>query len=212
MEKLAPGKRLADIGAGPGYFCRVAAEEGWSATGIEISSEAVRYGQERLGVRYASLDQIPDASIDVISCQHVLEHVAAPSEFLRALRRKLAPSGLLVIHVPHEQPLTFLVREQLRRLLRRSRDTYCTLYGDIHISGFSSASLKKVVEREGFATHFIPTVGMWSRYYDPFFAREYLRHGKWVAFMRKGIRSGLELFGNPVGKGDWIVGYFIKSS
>lgn len=212
MEKIAPGKKLGDIGAGPGYLCKVATDEGWTAVGIEISTEAVKYGQEHFGVHYVQLEEIPDGSLDVISCQHVLEHVTAPPEFLQALRRKLAPSGLLVIHVPHEQPLTFFLRERLRRLLRRPGDTYCTLYGDIHVSGFSPESLKLVVERAGFKTHFIRTAGMWSRYYDPFFAREFVRHGRWLAMTRKGIRNALELLGNPVGKGDWIVGYFVRSS
>ena len=212
MEHLAPGKRIADVGAGPGYLCRIAALEGWSPVGIEISAEAVRHGEEQFGVRYTKLEEIPDESLDVISCQHVLEHVAKPVEFLQALRRKLASSGLLVLHVPHEQPLTFFLRERLSRLLRRHRDTYCTLYGDIHVSGFSPESLARVVEGQGFKAQFIRTAGMWSRYYDPFFAREYVRRGQWLALMRKGIRSAVELLGNPVGKGDWIVGYFVKSS
>ena len=211
IEKLAPGKRIADIGAGPGYLCRVATEQGWTAIGIEISPEAVKHGREHFGVRYARLEDIPDETLDVISCQHVLEHVTEPADFLQALRRKLAAGGVLVIHVPHEQPLTFFLRERLRRLFRKQRDTYCTLYGDIHVSGFSPGSLKRVVERAGFTTRFLRTIGMWSQYYDPFFVREYVRHRRWGPMFRKGIRGAADLLGNPVGMGDWIVGYFVKS-
>jgi SAM-dependent methyltransferase len=43
---------------------------------------------------------IQDASIDVILCDHVLEHVAAPEEFVREINRVLKPGGWFCARTP----------------------------------------------------------------------------------------------------------------
>ena len=174
MEKYSPGRHLIDVGAGPGYFCRVACEEGWVAKGVEVSETAVQHGRQHFQVEYTSLDRIAEASVDAITCHHVLEHLAHPREFLETIRRKLVPGGLVVIHVPHQQPLTFWLRDRLARYLCPDRDTRCCLYGSIHISGFTRGSLRNAVERVGLKTHFTRVTGMWSKYYDPFFTMKAL--------------------------------------
>ncbi len=58
MSRFAPGRRLLDIGAGPGYLVRVALDRGWDAVGVEIADEAVRCGRARFGVRYVRLEEI----------------------------------------------------------------------------------------------------------------------------------------------------------
>jgi len=213
MEDYAPGRNLLDMGAGPGYLCRVAEDEGWEARGIEISKNAVQFGKQELGVRYIDIEEVEDGSVDVITCHHVLEHIPQPMRFLGNLRSKLRRGGLLVLHVPHQQPLTFLLRDWVGRLLSNGKlDTFCTLYGETHIQGFTKKSLQKVLEEAGFSAHFTISKGMWTKYYDPFFAKNYLRDGKYVAMARKFVRHVIERLGEPVGKGDWVVGYFSKSN
>jgi SAM-dependent methyltransferase len=196
---------LLDIGAGPGYFVAAANECGWNAAGVEVSAPAVAHGQERFGVRYTSLDATPDHSVDCISCHHVLEHLAEPRSFLDLLHRKLVAGGLLVVHVPHQQPLSSRLREWL---FRNPGETRCSLYGDIHISGFTQASLRQAVERCGFQAHFTRTVGLWAVEYDPFFLRNYRDTGKWVEAAKKVARGIIDTIGVPFGDGDWVVGYF----
>jgi 2-polyprenyl-3-methyl-5-hydroxy-6-metoxy-1,4-benzoquinol methylase len=212
MENYAPGNTLLDVGAGPGYLCRVAEEEGWAARGVEIAQDAVCFGEEELGVRYVDIEDVEDESIDAITCHHVLEHIPQPMEFLETLRRKLKEEGLLVLHVPHQQPLTFRLRDWAGDLLGGESDTFCTLYGDIHISGFTKASLRTVLKEAGFSPHFTSTTGMWTKYYDPFFAKNYLRDDKYWAMARKFVRHVVERMGEPLGRGDWVVGYFHKAN
>ena len=50
MRRYAPGNRMLDVGAGPGYFCKVARDEGWSARGLEVAAEAVVVAQLRRDV------------------------------------------------------------------------------------------------------------------------------------------------------------------
>jgi len=213
ISRYSSGRRLLDIGAGPGYFVKVALDQGWSAEAIEISQEAVRHGRRIFGVQYVTLEGIEDSSLDVVTCHHVLEHLTEPASFLEVLWRKLKPGGLLVFHVPHQQPLTFAVRNGFRRLIAGGRaETFCSLYGDVHITGFTERSLKRFVERQGFATQFTHTVGMWSMFYDPFFLGNFIRDRAWGAMVRKAVRHLIETIGIPFGLGDWVVGYFRKST
>ena len=211
MEDYAPGRKMLDVGAGPGYLCRVAADQEWKVQGVEISKDAVTFGQEKLDVRYIDIEEVEDGSVDAITCHHVLEHIPQPMAFLQQLRGKLKDGGLLVLHVPHQQPLTFLLRDWLGQTASSgSRDTFCTLYGDIHITGFTEYSLQRVLQEAGFGMHFSLTAGMWTKYYDPFLLNNYLRDSKYVAAARKFVRHLAERIGEPMGKGAWVIGYFFK--
>ncbi|MEM1041092.1 MAG: class I SAM-dependent methyltransferase [Bacteroidota bacterium] len=214
MRRYVDGERphLLDVGAGPGYLVYVANEEGWSAVGAEVSADAVRYGAQQYGARYVELDEVERESVDALTCHHVLDHVDEPVSFLETLHAKLRPGGLLVLHVSHQQPLTFALRDTLRRLTSGgAAETVCKLYEGLHVSGFTAASLRAVAERGGFETHFTKTPGMWSRYYDPFFFRSLAREGRWGTIARKALRHAAENLGRPFGLGDWVVGYFRKA-
>src|SRR5207245_4577215 len=158
LASMIPGRRLLDIGAGPGYFCRIALDGGWDAAGVEISGRAVEIGRDRLGVSYIDLEAVPAASVDVVCCRHVIEHVADPLGLLRALRRVLKPGGVLVVHAPHQEPLSFLLRN---RLLRRP-DTLRALYLPDHVTGFTGPSLARVATRAGSDALPVGATGRWS--------------------------------------------------
>ena len=76
MAQYSPGRRLIDVGAGPGYLCRIATESGWSSIGIEISDEARRFGSQRFGVEYAELEDLPEHSFDCVTCHHTQEDLS----------------------------------------------------------------------------------------------------------------------------------------
>lgn len=211
MERFAPGRKLLDIGAGPGYLCRVAEEQGWNATGVEISKEAAAHARREFGVTYRRLDEIPEGSVDAITCHHVLEHIADPIVFLQTLRSKLRPRGLVVLHVPHQQPLSHKIRDRLRKLRGSKGDMHCTLYGNIHLSGFTARSLSELMNRAGFETRLSQTAGMWSMYYDPFLLRNYVRSRQWGVIFKKAVRGAIDRAGDFIGTGDWVIGYFSRS-
>jgi SAM-dependent methyltransferase len=209
MEAHAPGRRLLDIGAGPGYLVRVALDRGWDAKGVELAEEAKRHGRRVYGVTYVELDDIEDGSLDVVTCHHVLEHLMEPAAFLDRVHRALKPGGLAVFHVPHQRPLTFAVRDRLCQLAAGGRaDTFCCLYGDIHITGFTERSLARLVERHGYSRIFTQSADMWSKFYDPFFFGNYVRDRAWGTLVRKAVRHAIENAGVPFGLGDWVIGYF----
>lgn len=61
------------------------------------------------GVEFvAKTESLADASIDVVICHHVLEHVIAPAEMLAEIRRLLKAGGLLLLFVPYEKDRRYL--------------------------------------------------------------------------------------------------------
>lgn len=210
IGRYVEGRRLLDIGAGPGYLCHVAKAAGWEACGIELSEKAVRIGKQFLNVDYIDRDEAADESFDVITCYHVLEHMAEPDSFIRKLHSKLKPNGVLAIHVPHREPLSFSIRNHLRRLKNKDAERLSQLYVPEHISGFTPESLVAALSLFGFQTLMVKTRSMWSHYYDPFFLKNYLREKNYVGIGKQTIRSAIDNVGILVGLGDWVVAHFRK--
>lgn len=217
IRALHPQARtLFDVGAGPGYFCKVALDEGWEAQGVESSPPAVEAGQREFSIRYVALDEVGEGSMDVVTCFHVLEHMEDPAAFLRTLRSKLRRGGILVVHVPNIEPLTFAVRNFFRARHRAGAARLSHCYYPEHLTGFSPASLPRVVARHGFEAMRIRTVSMWSAFYDPFFLLNYFRDagghpiGKvdYRGLVRHTVQCLADNFGVLVGRGDWIIGHF----
>ncbi|HTL11927.1 MAG TPA: methyltransferase domain-containing protein [Bdellovibrionota bacterium] len=56
----------------------------------------------------ATVQKVPDQSLDLVLCVSVLEHVWQPEEALRAFRRGLAPGGTCLLNVPSWMGKRFL--------------------------------------------------------------------------------------------------------
>ena len=205
------GRTLLDVGAGPGYLCRIACDNGWDARGIEVSAKARRIGKQFLRVEYVDIARVEDESLDVITCHHVLEHMTRPDEFIRELRTKLKPSGVVVIHVPHREPLSFLIRNTLNGFKAAQTERLCALYIPEHVLGFTQASLTHAFSLFGFQPLFVRTSAMWSVYYDPFFLKNYLRENDYLGILQHTLRCLIDNVGVLVGRGDWVIGHFRKA-
>jgi SAM-dependent methyltransferase len=96
--------RLIDVGASNGGMVRAARESGFDACGVEPSPEICELARRAHGVTMHCGDirtlALPAASFDVVTMHDVLEHVFDPAGTLRAIRRVLAPGGLLVVEMP----------------------------------------------------------------------------------------------------------------
>ena len=212
LGNYVSGRRLLDIGAGPGYLCHLAVTEGWEAQGVELSEKALRIGRQFLNVEYVQLDDVIDESFDVITCYHVLEHIESPDGFIKKVYSKLKPNGVVAVHVPHREPLSFSIRNVITSWQNQQTEKLCQLYVPEHISGFTRESLANAFELFGFQPLLIRTSAMWGTYCDPFFLRGYLKEKKYVGIVKHTLRCLVDNVGVLVGQGDWVVGHFRKSS
>ena len=105
-----PGGALLDIGCGTGNFLAAAREAGYRVTGIELDRNAARFAKEQLGLeRVLPLTisefaaQHPKEQFDVVTFFEVLEHQAAPVEFLQRVRACVRTGGLIALSVPNRE-------------------------------------------------------------------------------------------------------------
>lgn len=97
-----PGKAL-EIGAGVGYITRRLMDAGWRAIGIEpgkgYANHWNHYGVEIIN-EFFPHPEVP-GPFDLISCYAVLEHISDPLRFLKDIRDRLTPTGMVVVSVPN---------------------------------------------------------------------------------------------------------------
>ena len=102
---LKPGVRVLDVGAGAGFFPYVLQSRGFDVHGIEPNAGFCRWGCETLGVKVQSgfLQDFDFTAepFDLITLNHVLEHLPDPGGALAILRGWLKPDGKLVVEVPN---------------------------------------------------------------------------------------------------------------
>jgi 2-polyprenyl-3-methyl-5-hydroxy-6-metoxy-1,4-benzoquinol methylase len=150
IERIAPGKKLLDIGYSCGLFIETALNHDFDAYGIDFSdieiSSAKPHIRERItdgdmNLQWAKIDE----KYDVITAFNVIENIKNPTRFLEEIWRMLTPGGVVVLTMqdtghwlryfigsrwpmlqPVRRPISFSKRE-MNDLLTKSG--FC----DIHI-------------------------------------------------------------------------------
>ena len=102
LEKIYPQKgKLFDVGAATGYFLKIAQEQGWQVSGIDISKYAsTKARQEGLRVETGQLKDValPFDYFDVVTLWDVIEHLNDPQYNLEIIYRILKKGGLVIIN------------------------------------------------------------------------------------------------------------------
>lgn len=148
IETAIPEKGTSlDIGCGFGFFVEEMKERGWTASGIDISAKAVGFASKRgLDVRLGSISMeasgAAEGSFDAITMFYVLEHLPDPLAFLKKVRSLLKPGGVLVIRIPHTTPIV-----RLLTIIGIKNNLYDPPF---HLSDFSPACTRKILEKAGF--------------------------------------------------------------
>lgn len=146
--QVTPGaKDVVDVGCSAGYVLEAAKRLGLSPVGVDLSKFAVGLCQER---GYRALEgelarlPLPDASVDVVTLKHTLEHVTSPLDGLRELFRVLRPGGAALIVVPDA------AYWKLSVMPRRGRSFRPELRGWQHHVYFFQQNLDDALARAGF--------------------------------------------------------------
>lgn len=146
IGRRAPG-RFLDIGCGYGFSVDFAWRAlGWQVLGIEPSTYG-RTGRVALQLPIIAgnfpADLPPDAkTFDVIMSSEVIEHIADPLEFLRAVRAALAPDGTLFLSTPDAESLE---RSDLSPSTR-----FAMLSPGAHVVLYSAKALENIIRRAEF--------------------------------------------------------------
>lgn len=167
VERRADGRRILDVGAGIGTFLWLAQQRGFQVVGSEVSESARQLARRRYGLDllYGQAEQLRlgPASFDVITLWHVLEHVPSPTALLQVCHTALKPGGALVIALPNDSDGVMLpnaIKGKALAMLGKShppRPRYQRLMpgSEIHLSHFTPAVLKRLLDKTGFTLRWL---------------------------------------------------------
>ncbi len=104
-NKLKPGKKLLEIGPGPGIALRMFEDIGLNVKGIEQNQKCVNFINEKLKNGKCNQGFFEDMEInekfDVIWISHTLEHMPRPDDLLKKCGELLLKDGIIFVAVPN---------------------------------------------------------------------------------------------------------------
>ena len=148
LEKHTKGRKLLDIGSGPGFFLKCGQDKGWEVLGFEPSKQAYQYSRE-MGLKVVNAPFNEDQAkkfgkFDVVNLSFVLEHLPNPTKILKNIKKILRPGGLICIISPNDyNPLQTVLKSNLG-----FKPWWVVPLQ--HINYFDFNSLKKLLKITGF--------------------------------------------------------------
>ncbi len=135
--------RLLDIGCNEGRGLRIHSANGFQVEGLELNETAAGVARAAgFKVQTCLLEDFrPETPYNVAVLSNVLEHSLEPRKMLLDVHRILAPGGRVWISCPNSQ-------SWLRRAFGRS---WINWHVPFHISHFSPATLRRLLEETGYA-------------------------------------------------------------
>ncbi|WP_316737851.1 class I SAM-dependent methyltransferase [Pedobacter aquatilis] len=136
---------VLDFGSGKGLFLQFAKEQGFDVKGIESSVPRADYAKKYFGLDvntdYYKSGSVFNTKFDVLTMFHVLEHIHLSDNLLQNLiQDNLKDDGLLIIEVPNFNSWQS----------KWAGNKWLHLDVPRHISHFTPAILKTLIEHNGF--------------------------------------------------------------
>ena len=106
LGEVRAGERVLDLGCGAGRFVAALRDAGAEPVGVELAEAALERARRNApgaDLRLVEPDgslPLDHASVDLVWCSEVLEHVADTAYLLLEVRRVLRPGGRLLVTVP----------------------------------------------------------------------------------------------------------------
>ena len=139
-EAYHKGGRVLDVGAGAGFFSYVLSKNGVNVEGVEPNKGYSKFARDVLGVSAVRTgyleDMVGQGTFEVITINHVFEHLSNPFDSLRHMRDLLSAGGRLVIEVPN----IFAAYHSPRKVFHVG-----------HLYWFSPATLEALAVKAGFS-------------------------------------------------------------
>jgi glycosyltransferase involved in cell wall biosynthesis/Tfp pilus assembly protein PilF/SAM-dependent methyltransferase len=151
LQFVKPEGGILDVGCGWGAFLLNARKHGFSPRGIELTKACVNYANSQLQIPVIDTQlaetEIPPASLQVVTMNHVFEHLPDLRGSLKKIVDSLAPGGMFCGIVPN---FASFCSETL------GEDWYW-LDPNYHYQHFTPATLRKILENSGFVVERIYT-------------------------------------------------------
>jgi 2-polyprenyl-6-hydroxyphenyl methylase/3-demethylubiquinone-9 3-methyltransferase len=161
------GKTALDVGCGAGLLAEPLARLGANVTGIDASPEVIAVAREHAAAIGLEIDyrvgdvQTLEREFDLVTAMEVIEHVANPQLFVKALAKRLARDGLLVMSTPNatswSRVMMITLGERLGRIPRGTHD-FDKFIGPERMKALLADAGLKCLDIEGIA--WSPTRGL----------------------------------------------------
>jgi 2-polyprenyl-3-methyl-5-hydroxy-6-metoxy-1,4-benzoquinol methylase len=136
--------KLLDVGCGNGWFLKKMKDLKWEVMGVDFDSAAVDFCKSQdFDVRLGTLQSqnYPENYFDVITINHVIEHVHDPFELIIESKRILKKNGLLIIETPN-------TNSWLHKYI--FKENWFPLEPPRHLLMFNPTNLGNLVRKAGF--------------------------------------------------------------
>jgi 2-polyprenyl-3-methyl-5-hydroxy-6-metoxy-1,4-benzoquinol methylase len=144
IEKYKRNGRILDIGSGRGVFLDVMRKYGWKVAGTEYNKETAESINKSYNINIVTGNPgdwgFPPGSFDVVTMNHVLEHMSDPEIAIGECSRLLEKGGLLVVAVPNITSLQSTLGKKL----------WFHLDIPYHLYHFSEEGLSSLLEKYNF--------------------------------------------------------------
>jgi SAM-dependent methyltransferase len=157
---LEKSSSILEIGCGKGMLLNILQELGYTVTGIDLDSDAIRQCREaypKLTVQVASGDSIPfpAESFDVVLSFDVFEHIPDSDRHLREVMRVIKPDGYYLLQTPNKWTnIPFEILRHWRKYRMGPVAGYRELLKD-HCALHSYWQLRRRFARNGFEMTFV---------------------------------------------------------
>ncbi len=158
------GLNVLDVGCGGGILTDSLARSGARATGIDLSTKALRIAQlhaldtqtENVQYREISAEGMAaeqPASFDVVTCMEMLEHVPDPASVVQACATLVKPGGWVFFSTLNRNPMSFLLAivgaEYVLNMLPKGTHEYAKMIKPSELAGFCRAAGLTVTHSRG---------------------------------------------------------------
>lgn len=124
---IVPGGKLLDVGCGSGNFLKIARGLGMVPVGVDSYSGVKNiYNYEGITIYSQPFEEVNflDNSFDIITLNHVFEHVGNPRMVLQKLQKLIKPGGTIILNTPNAQSFNFFLFRSYFQAIDSPRHLY----------------------------------------------------------------------------------------